>query len=199
MVARQRSDHDAKRAQTVAYDGRETAPRAVRPDHLLKPDGTPMSFREAVIGGQSVATPGTIAMLAMAHEEHGRLPWADLFTPAIALARDGFVVGPRLAAMLSGPRADSLRTFPEARAYFFPDGEPLKAGTRKRNPAFADTLARIARDGPAAFYRGDIANDIAAAVRASSGHANLLTADDLAAYRAVRRTPVCIPYRVYRV
>jgi len=191
--------HDAKRAQTVAYDGRETAPRAVRPDHLLKPDGTPMSFREAVIGGQSVATPGTIAMLAMAHEEHGRLPWADLFTPAIALARDGFVVGPRLAAMLSGPRADSLKTFPEARAYFFPEGEPLKAGTRKRNPAFADTLARIARNGPSAFYRGDIANDIAAAVRASSDHVNLLTADDLAAYRAVRRAPVCIAYRVYCV
>jgi gamma-glutamyltranspeptidase/glutathione hydrolase len=191
--------HDAKHAETIAYDGRETAPRAVRPDHFLKPDGTPLSFREAVIGGQSVATPGTVAMLAMAHEEHGRLPWADLFTPAIALARDGFVVGRRLAAMLSGPRADSLRTFPEARAYFFPDGEPLKAGTRKRNPAFADTLARIAQDGPAAIYRGDIANDIAAAVRASSRQANLLTVEDLAAYQPVRRAPVCIPYRTYRV
>lgn len=191
--------YDAARGETVAYDGRETAPRAARADHFLRPDGVAMSFADAVVGGQSVATPGTIAMLAMAHGEHGRLPWADLFTPAIKLAREGFIVGPRLAAMLSGPRADALKSFPAARAYFFPDGEPLTAGTRKRNPDLADTLARIATEGPSAFYRGDIARDIAAAVHASSSHPNLLTEDDLAGYRAVRRTPVCMPYRTYQV
>lgn len=191
--------YDAAVERINAYDGRETAPGAIRPDHFLTADGTPVSFRKAVVGGQSVGTPGTVALLALAHREHGRLPWAALFEPAIALARDGFIVGPRLAAMLSGPRGAALKTFPEARAYFFPGGKPLAAGSRKHNPAFADTLAEIAEHGPDAFYHGEIARDLVTAVRASSDNPDLLSMGDLTRYRAIRRAPACVVYRSHRV
>jgi gamma-glutamyltranspeptidase/glutathione hydrolase len=85
----------------VAYDGRETAPAAATPDLFLKPDGTPLTFYDAVIGGRSVGTPGTVRLMAEAHRVHGRLPWARLFEPAIRLAREGFAVSPRLAALIA--------------------------------------------------------------------------------------------------
>ena len=190
---------DTATRDVVSYDGRETAPRAAGPDLFLKPDGTPMSFPEAAVGGRSVGTPGTLALLAKVHEDHGRLPWADLFRPAIRLAENGFTVGPRLAAMLAGARAERLRTFEAARHYFFPGGTPLTAGTVKRNPAFADTLAQIAARGPAAFYSGPVAEDIVLAVRGAPGNPGLLSLEDLSAYRVVKRPPVCHEYREHRV
>ncbi len=190
---------DATTRDVAAYDGRETAPLEAGPDLFLKPDGTPMSFPDAVVGGRSVGTPGTVALLARVHRDHGRLAWAELFEPAIRLARDGFIVGPRLAAMLAGPRAERLKTFEAARNYFFPDGMPLTAGTLKRNPAFADTLTRIAEDGPDAFYSGPIANDILVAVRGATRNPGRLRLDDLSRYRVIKRIPVCHSYRAFRV
>src|SRR6266545_3814742 len=103
--------HDGARNRLFAYDGRETAPAAARPDRFLDADGKPREFIDAVVGGRSVGVPGTLALLAEAHRRHGRLPWPRLFAPAIALAESGFPVSPRLntllaaAARVTQPRA----------------------------------------------------------------------------------------------
>lgn len=191
--------HDQRTRKTIAYDGRETAPAKTRADHFLNADGTPISFADAVVGGRSVGTPGTVALLAEVHARHGKLPWADLFEPAIQLAKEGFIVGPRLAAMLAGPRAERIKTFTTTRAYFFPNGTPLSAGMRKTNPAFARTLSQIALQGPAAFYDGPIAAAIIAAVQKAPINPGVLSLQDLLNYRVIARTPVCHPYRVFEV
>lgn len=191
--------HDRDKRKTIAYDGRETAPAAVRPDLFLDTSGVPVSFADAVLGGRSVGTPGTLALLSEVHAQHGRVPWPELFQPAIHLARDGFTIGPRLAAMLNGPRAERLKTFATARDYFFPDGVPLAAGSRKTNPAFADTLQQIAADGPRAFYEGPIGASIVDAVRRAPVNPGLLSPEDLASYRVLVREPVCQTYRSFEV
>jgi gamma-glutamyltranspeptidase/glutathione hydrolase len=100
-----------------AFDGRETAPASATEDMLLNADGRPLAFHAAVVGGRSVGTPGVLRMLAQAHTQHGKLPWAKLFEPAIALATQGFAISPRLHAQL---KADAyLRLDPAARAYFY--------------------------------------------------------------------------------
>ncbi|MGH6945709.1 MAG: gamma-glutamyltransferase [Kiloniellales bacterium] len=181
-----------------AYDGRETAPRAAGPDLFLGADGKPMEFWSAVIGGRSVGVPGLLAMLKLAHDDHGKLPWDRLFEPAIALADEGFMVTERLAASIAGARA--LNRFPAAAAYFFtPDGTPLPEGSCLKNPAFAETLRRIAAEGPEAFYEGPLAAEIVRSVRGAAGNPGLITEADLAAYRAKRREPLSLDYRRWQL
>ncbi|NNG05277.1 MAG: gamma-glutamyltransferase family protein, partial [Inquilinus sp.] len=190
---------DGASGEAIAYDGRETAPMAADGGLFLGADGEPLGFWAAVVGGRSVGTPGTLRLMETAHAEHGRLPWARLFQPAIALARNGFEVSPRLAGLLEGSRAERLRTYPEARNYFFPGGQALQAGDRLTNPEFADTLSLIATSGADIFYTGEIGLDIVAAVRNAEGNPGLLAQEDLAAYRVIAREPVCHPYRGRRV
>ncbi|WP_170984150.1 gamma-glutamyltransferase [Rhodoligotrophos defluvii] len=186
-----------------AYDGRETAPASARADLFLMPDGQPMAFMDAVVGGRSVGVPGIVRMMWMAHQAHGRLPWSRLFAPAVTLARDGFAVSPRLAEALAEARP--LLEDPAARAYIarpdssVPDGFlPVGPGTQLTNPAYAETLERIAEQGPDGFYQGPVAEAIVAAVR-SHANAGGMTLQDLEGYKAVRREPVCRPYRSYEV
>ncbi|MEP7183817.1 MAG: gamma-glutamyltransferase [Betaproteobacteria bacterium] len=189
--------HDARRGKIVAYDGRETAPAAARPDRFQDGDGKPLGFVDAVVGGRSVGVPGTVALLAAAHRRHGRLPWARLFEPAIALAERGFEVSPRLAALLA---AETNFTQPRARAYFLDaDGRPRAVGGVIRNPAFAATLRTIASGGAAAFYGGAIARDIVDTVSSAPRNPGDLSLADLANYTVKVREPVCAPYRAYRV
>eukprot|EP01137_Pigoraptor_chileana_P017948 Opistho-2@76720 len=172
-----------------AWDGRETAPAGARPEMFLRPDGRAMSVGQVMVGGLSVATPGVLAMLAAAHEHHGLLPWARLLEPAIRLAEQGFPVGPRLHALLSGEQA--LRREPQAAAYFYDERkQPWPVGHRLRNPAMAEILRGIAARGAEAFYRGPVATDIARRVQ---GHARpgTLAANDLAAYRPLQREALC--------
>ena len=96
--------HEGATKELIAYDGRETAPMAATENLFLKSDGTPMRFFDAVVGGRSVGTPGTVALLATVHKSHGRLPWKRLFEPAIALAENGITVTPRLEGLLQVPR-----------------------------------------------------------------------------------------------
>jgi hypothetical protein len=159
----------ARRARLHAYDGRETAPAAATADRFLKPDGTPMAFREAVATGLAVGVPGVVRMLGLAHAKHGRLAWAELFAPAIALAEGGFRVSPRLAMLIAADR--QLKGDARASAYFHDaEGRPLAAGTLLRNPAYASTLRTLAREGADAFYRGPIADDVVATVRGHAAH-----------------------------
>ena len=183
--------------QPVTYDGRETAPASATPDRFMK-DGQPMSFVEAWVGGLSTGVPGNVAMMAMAHEKHGKLPWAQIFQPAIELARDGFDVTPRLHNTLAAAdRTGALSA--EARALFYPGGQAAPIGSTIRNPAFAATLERIAAGGPQAFYTGENAADIAGAVQNAPANPGDLTVHDLASYRPVERDAVCGTYRVYRI
>src|SRR5690606_33344698 len=147
------------------YDARETAPAAARPDRFMR-DGKPLPFRQAVNNGMSVGTPGLLRGLELAHRQQGRLPWRSLFEPAIALATQGFEVSPRLHALLADARAE-LAAQPAAARYFYaPDGQPWPVGHVLKNPDYAQVLRRVADKGADAFYHGDIAHDIVAAVRA---------------------------------
>lgn len=189
--------HDGRRVQ--AYDGRETAPAAAAPGLFLR-EGRPMGFAEALVGGRSVGVPGVLRALELAHRQHGRLPWAYLFEPAIGLADRGVPVGPRLAKLLREPMAQRLREDPQAAALFFDAaGEPLRAGATYRNPALAGLMRSVAQRGADAFYRGEVAREIAARVRGHAVNPGLLDEADLAGYRAIERTPLCFAYRRWRL
>jgi gamma-glutamyltranspeptidase/glutathione hydrolase len=190
--------YKADGGEVSAYDGRETAPAAAGPDLFLKPDGEPMGFWEAVVGGRSVGVPGLVRMLALAHEDHGRLPWKDLFGPAIKLAENGFKVSPRLHELIA--RDEHLATFESTRHYFHgADGKALAVGHLLRNPAYADTLRRVAEEGAGSFYGGATADAIVAAVTKAKGNPGGMTLEDMAAYQAKRREPLCAPYRSWRI
>ncbi|MCB1386923.1 MAG: gamma-glutamyltransferase [Nitratireductor sp.] len=187
--------HDGASGRLVTYDGRETAPMAASGDLFIGEDGEAMKFFDAVIGGRSVGTPGTVALLAAAHRKHGRLPWAELFEPAIELADKGFAVTERFNALVAA-NAESLARFEATRKYFLSEeGVPIFPGTVLRNPAYADTLRAIAKDGEKAFYSGPIAEDIVKTIQAAEGNPGLLSLDDLAAYQVKEREPVCFDYR----
>jgi len=177
-----------------SYDGRETAPRAIKQDVFLNPDGSPKPFMDAVIGGTSVGVPGLLRMLELAHQRHGSLPWADLFAPAIKLAEDGFPISPRLHQLLKS--GTGLRQMPATRRYFYQgDGTPKAVGTLLRNPAFAEVLKAVAEGGADAFYDGPIARDIVAAVRGAPRNPGSLTRRDMALYEAKVRPNLCGRYR----
>lgn len=190
--------YDAKTRKLTAYDGRETAPASARPGMFLDASGKPRGFDDAVVGGLSVGVPGVVRMLALAHEDAGALPWADLFAPAIALAEQGFPISPRLHRAIAEDK--HLETFVRPAAYFHDGaGEPLPAGALLRNPELAATLRAIAAGGADAFYTGPIAAEIARAVSTADRNPARMTKADLAAYRAVRREPVCLDYHARRV
>ena len=180
----------------TALDGRETAPKNARADLFLDKDGKPLEFMDAALSGKSVGVPGVLRVLELAHRREGRLPWADLFRPAIDLAENGFAVPPRLAASLA--KDQRLKDDPEARAYFYDAaGNPWPAGAILRNPAYAETLRAIAERGADAFYGGPIAQAILA--RVNEGGTPHMAAMDLLEYRARERDVLCEPYRALEV
>ena len=188
----------ARRNAIRAYDGRETAPEAVTPALFTAPDGKPMAFDDAVIGGRAVGVPGVPRLLELSHARHGRLAWAALFQPAIDLAEKGFALSPRVHALLENDHG--LVRDAAAKKYFYSaDGKPKPAGTVLRNPEFARTLRALAARGAEAFYSGGIARDIVAAVRGHAFNPGVMTEHDLAAYRVREVEALCAPYRAYRV
>lgn len=181
-----------------ALDGRETAPAGADERQFLNPQGQPVPFIEAVVGGRSVGVPGTLKMLAMAHRQHGTLPWSQLFEPAIVLAEQGFAVSPRLHTLLKGEQ--HLKKDAQALAYFYQaSGEPQPAGTVLRNPALAEVLRRVAKEGVEAFYQGDVARDVVAKVQGHPVHPGRLSLQDMAGYQAKAREPLCTDWLRYRL
>ena len=180
-----------------AYDGRETAPAGATPRLFLKNDGTPMAFTDAQIGGRSVATPGVLRALEMAHKKSGHLQWATLFEPAIRLSEQGFAISPRLHSLIAADRF--IAQSPEMAAYFLnADGTPKATGTLLKNPALAAVFKRIAKEGPNAFYHGPIANEIARKVQGNR-NAGSLSQADLKGYTAKERAPLCTEYKQWKV
>src|SRR5690625_5242168 len=172
--------YQASNGDIQAYDGRETAPLAADSDLFLDAQGEPLEFWEAVVGGRSVGTPGLFRLLELAHEEHGKLEWPQLFIPAITLAEEGFEISPRLAGLIAKDRF--LDRYSETRAYFLlPDGSPKPEGTLLRNPSYAETLRQVAKGGADVFYKGPIAEDIVAAVQGAADNPGLLSLEDMEA------------------
>lgn len=186
--------YDAATGTLTTLDGRETAPLAARPTAFLNDEGEPLKFFDAVVGGLSVGTPGTPKLLEEAHKRWGKLGWAPLFQDAIDLADKGFTVSPRLASLVAGD-PERLQRFPATRAYFFPNGAPIKAGETLRNPDYAATLRAIAANGTKAFYYGEIARDIVKTVQTAPGNPGFLSDRDLSLYEVIEREPVCVDYR----
>lgn len=192
--------YDAQTGELTAYDGREKAPAAAGPDLFIDPEtGEPLSFFDAIFSGHSVGAPGAVAMLAMAHGDHGTLDWADGFTAATDLAENGFEVSPRLHNLIAGvaPRTP-LDEWEATRDYFFTDeGEALPVGHVLRNPDYAATTRALAEDWRN-LYTGRIAEEIVAAVQAGP-RPGTLTLEDLANYEPVRREAICRDYREWSV
>ena len=180
------------------HDGREVAPSAARSDMFMS-DGEVMPFIDAWQSGKSIGVPGAVALYKQAHDRHGRLPWAQLFQPALQLALEGFEVSPRLAGMLG--RMASFTRLDEnsgAAEHFYPQGKPLEAGQLRKNPDYAKTLAVLAENGPSAFYTGSIAKAIVAAAQAEP-EPGLLTLTDLKNYAPTTRSVICGPFKAVSI
>lgn len=190
--------HDGATGAITTLDGRETAPLEATPRLFQDAEGEPLKFFDAVVGGRSVGTPGTPALMAAAHARWGRADWGDLLAPAIRLADTGFPVSPRLA-MLVAADAERLAVDPVTAGYFLPEGQPLAEGAMLRNPAYAQTLRGLAERGVDAFYTGPVADAIVQAVRGAAHNPGLLGPLDLAIYRVKERAAVCAPYRGHEV
>ena len=182
----------------TAYEGRETAPAAATPNMFLNANGRAESFANSGVGGLSVGVPGALRMLELAHREHGRLPWAELFKPAIALAENGFEVSPRLHSLLDGfkrfARGDDFR-----RHFFDAAGEPHPVGFNLKNPEYAAALGLLAAQGARAMYTGELAAAIVTEVRDNNVRPGRMTLEDLAKYEAHVSAPLCTAYRTWRV
>ena len=184
-------------ADVQAYDGRETAPAAVTGE-LFMEDGEPLPFMEAVASGLSVGVPGTLRMLEQAHAEHGQLAWQELFTPAITLAEEGFAVSQRLHTSLAND--EYLRENDLAQAFYYSaDGEPLEVGITLKNPALAAILRRIAEEGSAAFYEGEVAEDLVEQVQSHPVRPGKISLDDISGYQSLEREPLCTPWQQWEV
>ncbi len=201
--------HEPLSGRHEVWDGLSTSPAAARPDMFESrfqrecPDGFGyvLSDHANELGHQAVTVPGILAALSAAHGEVGRLPWADLFAPAMAVARDGWVVRPHVAAMFHLDEAAYGRlpyqrklafTSEGSTLYCRADGSPKRLGDAVRNPKLADTLGTIAREGAQAFYRGDIA---AGMVADMARHGGLITRADLQGFRPRRVAPLTVNYR----
>lgn len=181
-----------------AYDGRETAPAAATPDMFLTAEGSRAKFHDVVPGGLSVGIPGVLRMLELAHKAHGKLPWNRLFEPAIKLAEEGFKISPRLFALLRIDR--HLKKFgPTKNLFFDAKGYTKPIGTVLTNQTLAQTFRLIAKGGAEAFYTGEIAIDIVKAIQKTSINPGRMVLSDLANYKAKKREPVCLFYKIWLI
>ena len=190
--------YDADEGALTTLDARETAPLDATPTLFQTDDGERMKFFDAVVGGRSVGTPGTPALLEEAHRRWGQRPWASLFDKGIDLADNGFAVSPRLAGLVAGD-AERLSRFPATADYFLPGGTPIAEGSTLVNADYANTLRALQADGADAFYTGPIAADIVRTVQNAPGNPGVLSAIDLALYEVKERPAVCAEYRAHDV
>ena len=190
---------DNQSRQLQAYDGREMAPAATN-HQLFYRDGKPMKWIEALVGGRSVGAPGVLRMLEQAHQQQGKLPWANLFKDAIKQSEAGFKVTPRLHQLIRSGINPGLNRYATARQYFYTDeGEALPVGFLRKNPALAQSFKTIAEQGADGFYTGPLAQAISQQVQNTKDNPGLLTTTDLANYRSIERKPICLPYLEYQV
>ena len=185
-------------SKVTAFDGRETAPASATEKLFQNAEGKALPFYEGVVGGRSVGAPGELRLLEMAWKQHGKLSWARLFAPAIALSESGFAVSPRLATLLKSDLY--LKRDPTAAAYFYDrDGNPWPAGHILKNPELAKVLREVTAGGADVFYQGRIARDIVAKVQGHPANPGGLTVADIASYRPKMREALCTDYKIWTV
>ncbi|NDW20168.1 gamma-glutamyltransferase [Alteromonas hispanica] len=189
---------DNKNKVLHTFDGREAAPKAVN-SHWFIEGNKPMKWIDAVVGGKSVGVPGAVKALELAHGEFGKLPWNTLFDDTITTAQEGFKVSPRLAKLVALDYHPGLKTFPASATYFFPAGMPLKEGAIRKNRKLAKTLKGIAENGSDYLLKGELAEEIVAAVNSADINPGQMSVDDLANYEAKKRSPVCGTYHEKRI
>jgi len=190
--------YNAAENAVTTFDGRETAPMAATPRLFQNESGEKLKFWDAVVGGRSVGTPGTVKLMHETHKLHGSMSWDSLVQPAIELAESGFEVSPRLNQLITNDM-ERLSVHPDTKAYFFgDDGKPHPVGHVLKNQAYADTLKAIAAEGANAFYTGPIAQGIVEKVQ-SAGNPGVLSMADLENYVIKEREPVCVSYREHDV
>jgi len=193
---------DARQQQLQVLDGREVAPLSSRPGDLLQPSGEPLPWREATSRPEAIGVPGTVALLWGVHQQHGHLPWATTFEPAIRLARDGFRPSRRLRRSIGIAQRIGVDHSPAFQALYLPGGQPPPANRPFRNPALARTLELLAKDGGPSFYKGELAQQILAgmaALQADQPDFRGWSPADLAGYAVVQRSPLCHRLRSYRL
>ncbi len=190
--------HSDATGAMVSIDGRETAPAEAGADWFLDENGEPLEFLEAVIGGRSIGVPGSVALAAQAHEDYGQLAWADLFQPAIRLAREGWDLSPRGAYFAEQHRERAAHSPGGAALFYDGAGTVLPVGTRLTNAALADTLEALAKDGPDHLYRNN-AQALAQHVSDETPGNAAMRSSDITEYEALVRRPVCGDYREYRI
>ena len=193
---------NAEQASLEVLDGRETAPGSSREDDLMTSDGKPISWRDATRRFAAIGIPGTVALLWEAHQQDGRLPWSRVLEPAIQLARDGFQPSPRLRQSIRLAQRLGVDHSPAFQALYLPGGQPPASGRIFRNPALADTLTLLAKEGGPGFYRGTLAArilDDMATLASREPTVQGWTRADLASYSVVRRSPLCLSLQVYRL
>ena len=189
--------HLAKPKKNIAIDYRETAPAAITRDSFLDAAGNADPLKSTA-SGLGVGVPGTVAGLALAHKQYGsgKFTLAQLLAPAIALARDGFIVDGDLADTFASARPLFKKWPSSTKVFLKSDGQTYGQGDRLVQTDLANTLQAIATSGPRAFYQGPIADKIASAVREAGG---VMTAADLKAYRVIERTPLRGRYHGYDI
>ncbi|KGJ88744.1 gamma-glutamyltransferase [Thalassotalea sp. ND16A] len=190
-------DNSTKHLST--FDGREVAPEAASQDQFLNPDGSAVRWIDAVVGGRSVGVPGVLKALEDAHKKHGKLPWAELFSDAIKLAEEGFIVSPRMAKLVAMGFNPGVKKLAKASHYFFPNGVPVKQGRLLKNPELAEVYKAISKQGTKVFYQGWIAQSMVKAVQNSAIAPGRLALTDLANYRATEVDAVCGPYKQFNI
>lgn len=184
------------KGQVIAIDFNSAAPAALKPDHFGANEKGEVKGEVNTYGWLAVGVPGVLAGLQLALDKYGTRKFADVVPPAIKLARDGFAVSPGLGSSLRANRQRLVKD-PGSAKLFFPNGEPLAAGAKFQNPDLAKLLDALAEAGSVApFYTGKIAEKIAAAFKANGG---LVTAADLAAYKAVEVAPLTLDWNGYAI
>ncbi len=186
--------YDKKTNSTIYFNGRETAPEKAEEKMLLDKNGNVRPFLEVVQGGLSVGTPGLLKALEEAHKKFGKLPWSQLFTPAIELAKNGFPMNQRLKKLTN--HIDYLKSFPEtSKLYLKKNGKEYQIGEIIKNPQFAKTLETIAKEGSKAFYEGKIAKRIVKTVTQSPINSGIISENDLKNYQIKTGSLICSYYR----
>lgn len=185
--------YDNKTKKTIFFNGRETSPAKAFPQMFLDKNGKVRKFDDVVGGGLSVGVPGALHALKSAHKKFGKLPWASLFRPAIAIANKGFPISQKMYVVLN--QVPSLQNFDGMKIYFDIQGKPSAAGTIVKNYQLAKTLETIANQGIKPFYEGKIARNIVNIVQNSKINPGLLSLTDLKNYRSFAGELLCSSYR----
>lgn len=184
-------------------DGREKAAKSATPAWFLGDDGEPVPYPQALLTGLSIGVPGNVALAGEAHAKYGKLEWAALFQPAIALAENGFKITERFGQYLSFGKNRAGLTDAGKALFYDAAGEPLPVGTLVKNPDLAETLRLLAEQGPDIFYKGERAEEMASLIARvtphNAGRTGAMTAEDVSSYKAIWRPAACGEYREYRI